>query len=230
LGYLKDLIDSIFSDVGVFDAVRVTLILAFSSTAISSALGILFGLMLEQLRFPGKRLVVRINRTMLGIPPVVVGLIVYLLIMKRGPLGSLSMLFTIKGMVIAQVIIITPIISSMVYSYAVKAAPAIRVFATTMGASKFQKGILIIKEMKNEIYFAIITGFGRSISEVGAVMLVGGNIKDRTRTMTTAIALLKSQGIYTEGVTLGILLLILAFLLQWASEFLQKKEVDYENY
>ncbi len=118
----------------------------------------------------------------------------------------------------------------MVYSYSVKAAPAIRVFATTMGANKFQKGILIIKEMKNEIYFAIITGFGRSISEVGAVMLVGGNIKDRTRTMTTAIALLKSQGIYTEGVTLGILLLILAFLLQWASEFLQKKEVDYENY
>lgn len=228
--YLKDLIDSIFSDVGVFDAVRVTLILAFSSTAISSALGILFGLMLEQLRFPGKRIVVRINRTMLGIPPVVVGLIVYLLIMKRGPLGSLSMLFTIKGMVIAQVIIITPIISTMVYSYAVKAAPCIRVFATTMGASKYQKGILIIKEMKHEIYFAIIAGFGRSISEVGAVMLIGGNIKDRTRTMTTAIALLKSQGIYTEGVTLGILLLIIAFLLQWASEFLQKKEVNYENY
>ena len=230
MGYLKDLIDSIFSDVGVFDAVKVTLILAFSSTAISSVLGILFGLMLEQFRFPGKRIVVRINRTMLGIPPVVAGLIVYLLIMKRGPLGSLSLLFTIKGMVLAQVIIITPIISSMVYSYAIKAAPAIRVFAATMGASRFQKGILILKEMKHEIYFAIITGFGRSISEVGAVMLVGGNIKDRTRTMTTAIALLKSQGIYTEGITLGILLLILAFLLQWASEFLQKKEVDYENY
>lgn len=145
-------------------------------------------------------------------------------------MGWLSLLFTIRGMIIAQVIIITPIITSMVYSYAVKAAPAIRVFAVTMGANNRQTKILLMKEMKYEIYFAIVTGFGRSISEVGSVMLVGGNIEDRTRTMTTAISMLKSEGIYTEGVTLGVLLLVFAFILQWAAESFQKRETEDENY
>lgn len=224
------MISDVFSDVGLLSAIQVTLILAISSTTVSSILGIPFGLFLEQSNFPGKRIVIRINRTLLGIPPVAVGLIVYLLLMNRGPLGPLSLLFTIRGMIIAQTIIITPIISSMVYSYAVRAAPAIRMFAVTMGANKGQAKILLLKEMKNEIYLSIVTGFGRSISEVGAVMLVGGNIKGRTRTMTTAISMLKSQGIFTEGITLGIVLLVFAFLLQWAAESFQKRETEDENY
>lgn len=224
------MISDFFPDVGLLSAIQVTLILAVSSTAVSSILGIPFGLFLEQSNFSGKRIVIRINRTLLGIPPVAVGLIVYLLLMSRGPLGPLSLLFTIRGMIIAQTIIITPIISSMVYSYAVRAAPAIHMFAVTMGANKGQTRILLLKEMKNEIYLSIVTGFGRSISEVGAVMLVGGNIKGRTRTMTTAISMLKSQGIFTEGITLGIVLLIFAFLLQWAAESFQKRETEDENY
>lgn len=227
---MKEALNNIFSDVNIFSVVKVTLIMAFSSTTISSILGIIFGLFLEQAHFPGKKIIIRINRTLLGIPPVVVGLIVYMLLMKNGPLGALSLLFTIRGMVIAQTIIITPIVSSMVYSYAVKTAPAVRMFAITMGANKRQTKILLLKEMKNEIYFAVVTGFGRSISEVGSVMLVGGNIKDRTRTMTTAISMLKSQGIFTEGITLGILLLIFAFILQWAAECFQKRETEDENY
>lgn len=230
MNYLKEAFNGIFTNVGLLSAIKVTILLAISSTTISSVLGISLGLFLEQKHFPGKRIVIRINRTLMGIPPVAVGLIVYLLLMKKGPLGSLSLLFTIRGMVIAQTIIITPIISSMVYSYAVKAAPAIRTFAVTMGASGSQTKILLLKEMKNEIYLAIVTGFGRSISEVGAVMLVGGNIKERTRTMTTAISMLKSEGIFTEGVTLGILLLIFAFILQWAAESFQKRETEDENY
>ena len=99
-----------------------------------------------------------------------------------------------------------------------------------MGATKRQTKILIVKEMKNEIYFAIVTGFGRAISEVGSVMLVGGNIEGRTRTMTTAISMLKSQGIYTEGVTLGVLLLVFAFILQGAAGCFQKRELQNENY
>ncbi|HEX3038722.1 MAG TPA: ABC transporter permease [Caproiciproducens sp.] len=224
------MISDVFSDVGLLSTIQVTLILAISSTTVSSILGIPFGLFLEQSNFPGKRIVIRINRTLLGIPPVAVGLIVYLLLMNRGPLGPLSLLFTIRGMIIAQTIIITPIISSMVYSYAVRTAPAIRMFAVTMGANKGQAKILLLKEMKNEIYLSIVTGFGRSISEVGAVMLVGGNIKGRTRTMTTAISMLKSQGIFTEGITLGIVLLIFAFLLQWVAESFQKRETEDENY
>ena len=221
---------SVVSDAGIISAVKVTFIMAVSSTAISSVLGILFGLLLERFSFPGKKVVVRFNRTLMGVPPVVAGLVVYLLIMRRGPLGPLALLFTIKGMVIAQVLIITPIISGMIYSYARKAAPSIRVFAVTMGATKWQTAKLIIRELRKEIYFCMVTGFGRSISEVGAVMLVGGNIKGRTRTMTTTISLLKSQGIFTEGVALGIMLLVMAFILQWICDLLQKEEDEDENY
>lgn len=221
---------SVVSDAGIISAVKVTFIMAVSSTAISSVLGILFGLLLERFSFPGKKVIVRINRTLMGVPPVVAGLVVYLLIMRRGPLGPLSLLFTIKGMVIAQVLIITPIISGMIYSYARKSAPSIRVFAVTMGATRWQTAKLIIRELRKEIYFCMVTGFGRSISEVGAVMLVGGNIKGRTRTMTTTISLLKSQGIFTEGVALGILLLVMAFILQWICDLLQKEGEEDENY
>lgn len=220
----------VFAEAQIGDAVKVTLIMAVCSVTISSLLGISLGILLEQYHFPGKRILIRLNHTLLGIPPVVVGLLVYLLLMRNGPLGVLSLLFTIKGMVLAQIIIITPIITSMVYSYAVNTAPAVRAFAVTMGASSRQTKILIVKEMKYEIYFAIVTGFGRAISEVGSVMLVGGNIEGRTRTMTTAISMLKSQGIYTEGVTLGVLLLVFAFVLQWLAESFQKRELEHENY
>lgn len=227
---MMEWVKSIVMDEGIRSAIKVTFIMAVSSTAISSLLGIIFGLLLEKFAFPGKKIVIRINRTMMGVPPVVAGLLVYLLLMRRGPLGPLSLLFTIQGMVIAQTLIITPIISGMVYSYARKAAPAIRIFAIHMGATKWQTTKLMIREMKKELYFSMVTGFGRSISEVGAVMLIGGNIKGKTRTMTTTISLLKSQGIFTEGIALGILLLIMAFILQWVCDILQKEEVEDENY
>jgi tungstate transport system permease protein len=150
--------------------------------------------------------------------------------MRGGPLGPLSLLFTVKGMVLSQVLIITPIISGMVFSYAESAVPAIRAFAKTMGADKKQTDKLIISELRNEIYFCIITGFGRAISEVGSVMLVGGNIKGHTRTMTTMISLLKSQGIYSEGIGLGVLLLIMAFILQTLSDYVRKEQIRDENY
>lgn len=227
---MTDWLRNVIADEGIRSAIKVTFTMALCSTAVSSVLGILFGLLLEHFTFPGKRAVIRLNRTLMGVPPVVAGLVVYLLLMRRGPLGAWEMLFTIKGMILAQTIIITPIICGMIYSYARKAAPAIRIFAVTMGAGKWQTTKLILCEMKREIYFCAVTGFGRSISEVGAVMLVGGNIKGRTRTMTTAISLLKSQGIFTEGVALGGLLLVMAFILQWVCDCLQKEETEDENY
>lgn len=227
---LKTLLDEIFSDVGVYSAILVTLRMAVTSTFLSAVLGTFLGLVMERYSFPGKKLAVRINRTLMGVPPVVVGLLVYMLTMRRGPLGKLELLFTVEGMILAQTIIITPIICGMVYTYAAKTAPGIRVFAKTMGAGKLQTDLLLLKEMKHEIYFAVVSGFGRSISEVGAVMLVGGNIKGHTRTMTTAISLLKSQGIFTEGLTLGILLLIMAFILQCMADFFRKESQEDENY
>lgn len=226
---MTDWLRNIITDEGIRSAIRVTFTMALCSTAISSILGIIFGLLLERFQFPGKRIVIRLNRTLMGVPPVVAGLVVYLLIMRRGPLGAWGLLFTVRGMILAQTLIITPIISGMIYSYARKTAPSVRSFAVTMGAGKWQTVKLIIRELRKEIYFCAVTGFGRSISEVGAVMLVGGNIKGRTRTMTTAISLLKSQGIFTEGIALGILLLIMAFILQWLCDCLQKEDTEDEN-
>lgn len=213
-----------FTDPAILSAIKVTFQMALCSCAISSVLGISLGLLLERFNFPGKKIIIRINRTLMGMPPVVAGLITYMVLMRRGPLGVLGWLFTIKGMVVAQTIIITPIITGMVHQYAVNKAPAIREFCKTMGADRRQTYFTIIKEMRHDIYFCIVTAFGRSISEVGSVMLVGGNIKGSTRTMTTAISLLKSQGIFTEGIALGMILLIMAFIIQWLCDFLQKGE------
>ncbi|NLA86884.1 MAG: ABC transporter permease [Clostridiales bacterium] len=204
--------------------------MSFASTIISSVLGIAAGLWLERHKFPGKRLIVRVNRTLMGMPSVVVGLITYMLLMRRGPLGFLNWLFTIQGMVVAQVIIITPIICGMVFTNAERIAPAIRMFAKNMGANRSQTNRLLLREMRNEMYFAVVTGIGRSISEVGAVLKVGGHIKNSTRTMTTAISTLKSAGIFTDGIVLGFLLLVMAFIIQTVADRLRKQVSYDENY
>jgi len=214
---------------GVLQTIQTTLVMALSSTLISTILGVMIGLCLERYRFIGKTLCIRLNRTLMGVPPVVIGLVVYLLLMRQGPLGFMSALFTVRGMVFAQVLIITPIISGMVHSYAVRTAPHIRVFAITMGANRKQTVLLLLKEMRHEIYFVMITGFGRAISEVGAVMLVGGNIRGSTRTMTTAITMLRSQGIFYEGILLGVILLLIAFVLQWIVDSVRTKDKLQEN-
>lgn len=217
-----------FGQIGTLDSIRVTLIMGLSSTAVSSLLGIMMGLWLEAHSFPGKRIVIRINRTLMGLPSVVVGLVVYMMLMRRGPLGVLNWLFTINGMVIAQVILITPVICGLVYTSAARISPSIRIYAKNMGANRLQTNLLIFKEMRNEMYFAMVTGFGRAISEVGAVIMVGGNIKNGTRTMTTAISTLKSAGIFTDGIFLGVILLVLAFILQTIADFL-RKEASYDG-
>lgn len=217
-------LEECFTDPAIISAIKVTFQMAICSCAISSLLGIVFGLLLERFNFRGKRLLIRINRTLMGMPPVVAGLIVYMVLMRRGPLGAWGWLFTIKGMILAQTLIITPIMTGMIHQHAVSKAPAVREFCRTMGASPWQTNLTLLAEMRHDIYFCMVTGFGRAISEVGSVMLVGGNIKGSTRTMTTAISLLKSQGIFTEGIALGVLLLLMAFVIQWLCDFLQRGE------
>ena len=219
-----------FGTIGMLDSIRVTLIMSFFSTLIASILGVSLAILLERSQFPLKKLVIRINRTLMGAPPVVIGLLSYMLLRKRGPLGFLGWVFTIQGMVFAQVLILTPIICGMVYTYLVRQAPKIRAFAHTMGANPWQTNLLILQEIKNEIYFSIVSGYGRSISEVGAVFLVGGNIKNSTRTMTTAISTLKGAGDYYEGVFLGIILMLMAFVVQTVADTLRKEVTEDENY
>ena len=209
--------------------IAVTLRMSLVSTFVASLIGTVLGFSLERGRFPGRRVVIRICRTLMGTPPVVAGLVVYLLLMRQGPFGSWGLLFTVPAMIIAQVLIITPIVTGMVHSSASRSAPAIRAFAKTMGANSFQTQTLMVKEMKGEIYFTIIAAFSRAISEVGAVMIVGGNIQHRTRTMTTAISMLRNTGDFEQGITLGILLLIIAFILQSLSDLLRQGEAPEEN-
>lgn len=219
-----------FLSIGALDSVRVTLIMSFWSTLISSIIGVSFGLGLEHWEFKGKALVIRIIRTLMGAPPVVIGLVSYMILRKKGPLGSLGWVLSMEGMIFAQVMIVAPIICGMTYSYAVSAAPAIREFAKIMGAGKKQTSMLLIREMKHELIFSVLSGYGRAISEVGAVFLVGGNIKNHTRTMTTAISTLKSAGEFQEGIILGVILMLLAFIVQTLSDYVRKEEHRDENY
>ncbi len=214
----------------VIDIIFLTFKLGFCSTFASCLFGIPFGIFLERTDFIGKGLILRLNRTLMGLPPVVAGLFVYLTLMRRGIFGDWNLLFTFPAMVIAQTVIITPIISGMFYATALNMAPQIKNFAKSMGASQWQTFLLLLKEMKNDIYFIIVTGFGRSISEVGAVMIVGGNIQYKTRTMTTAISLMRNKGDYSEAITLGIVLLTIAFFIQWMVDFLRRYENIHENY
>jgi len=211
-------------DKETFGIIMLTLRMTLLSTAISSILGIPLGLWLERASFPGKHVIVLINRTLMAAPPVVIGLVVYLLLMRNGPLGALGWLFTFEAMVIAQVLLITPIICGIVYTASQRSASRIRSFAITMGATKWQTQLLLIKELGNEIYFAAITGFGRAMSEVGAIMIVGGNIRYHTRVMTTTISLLRNRGEINQAVFLGVILMLIALAVQIIAGLLRKRE------
>lgn len=207
----------------VISIILLTLRMTIMSTIISSIIGIPLGFFLQQKNFALKNLIIIINRTFMAAPPVVIGLVVYLLLMRNGPLGIFGLLFSFWAMVIAQVIIITPIICGMVYTASLSRAPIILSFAYTMGASKKQSMLLLLKELKNDIYFVIITGFGRAMSEVGAIMIVGGNIRNHTRTMTTAISLMRGMGDINEAITLGVILMLIVFSIQIFANLIRKK-------
>jgi len=204
--------------------ITLTLRMTLMSTAISLILGVPLGLWLDRVDFIGKRIIVLINRTLMAAPPVVIGLVVYLLLMRNGPFGFMGWLFTLEAMVIAQTILITPIICGIVYTASQRNAPHIRSFAITMGATKMQTQVLLIKELSNEIYFAAITGFGRAMSEVGAIMIVGGNIRYHTRVMTTTISLLRNRGEINQAIFLGVVLLLIALVIQLIASLLRKRE------
>ena len=211
-------------DAEVISIIGLTLRMTLLSTSISALIGIPLGLWLDHVSFFGKRFVIIVNRALMGSPPVVVGLVVYLIFMRNGPLGFLGLLFTFEAMVIAQVILITPIICGIVHTASERNSARIRIFAQTMGANKVQTQFLLVKELSNEIYFAIVGGFGRAMSEVGAIMIVGGNIRHHTRTMTTSISLLRNRGEINQAIVLGAMLMLIAIGVQVLLGLIRKKE------
>lgn len=193
------------------EIIFVTLRMSFYSTTVASLIGIPIGILIGANDFFGKKLVRRLCNTLMGIPPVVGGLIVFLLLSRSGPLGEYKLLYSVKAMVIAQVVLITPIVVSLTLPNVGKIAPSIHETADGIHLSAPVTYYLLFHECRKELVSIIASAFGRSIAEVGAVSLVGGNIQFKTRVMTTAIMLETNRGNFQFAVALGIVLLLISF-------------------
>lgn len=185
--------------------------------AFSTLIGIPLGALLGLKRFPGHRLIVSLLYTGMGFPPVVVGLIVYILFSRAGPLGQINSpliprLFTPEIMIVAQTIISFPLVAGFTMAAVAGVDPGVRLQMRALGATPLQTVATILMEARIGVVVSIVAGFGGIISEVGAVMLVGGNIAGRTRVLTTAIVLETRQGDFGLAMALGVILLALAFL------------------
>ena len=187
----------------------------------STLVGIPLGSWLGLRRFVGRQLVVALLYTGMGFPPVVVGLFVYLMLSRSGPLGSLGWLFTPTAMVVAQVIISFPLVSGFTMAAVMGVDPNLRQQVLSLGATDWQATVAVLREARVGVLVSIIAGFGSIISEVGAVMLVGGNIQGSTRVLTTAIVLETRKGNFDLAMAIGIVLLGLAFLANVAMLSLQ---------
>jgi len=204
----------IFSfDTEVFKIIALSIFVSTTATILAAIIFIPIGVYLGIKEFRGKRLVSRVIYTSMSIPSVIVGLIVAIILSRRGPLGYLDLLYTPKAMIIAQTLLVIPLILGLTYNLAKNRGKTIEKVAFTLGGSKVDTIILIIRELKVDILVNVATSFSRAISEVGAVMIVGGNIKGHTRVITTSISMMNSMGDYPMAIALGIILLIISFFI-----------------
>jgi len=206
--------------------VGVTLEMSFASTGISVLLGMPLGVLLGSRDFFGKRYIMRVVQTLMGLPPVVAGLMVFMLLSRKGPLGAFHLLFSVKAMVIAQVILILPIVAGLTAALVSVRAPQIQETTRGLGISRRKEASLLLYESKIQLISVVMTGFGRAIAEVGAVQLVGGNIQYKTRVMTTAIMLETNRGDFELALALGILLLLLSLVVNSFAQKLQEEKND----
>ena len=201
----------LLGDAGTWAIVRLSRGDSGAALLISGMLGVPLGGLLGLWSFPGRRLVVALVYTGMGFPPVVVGLLVYLLLSRAGPLGFLDWLFTPRAMILAQALISMPLIVGLTMS-AVQAVDAgLRRQLHALGATEIQSGLTLLWEARAGVIVAVVAGFGRMIAEVGAVMLVGGNIEGSTRVLTTAIVLETRTGAFDAALALAFVLLAVSF-------------------
>ena len=213
MSYLSEAFALLFDSEGeLLQIIGVTMRMSFFGTLISCALGIPLGVWLGTAHFRGRKLVLRIVHTLMGLPPVVAGLIVFLILSNRGPLGQFRLLFTVTAMVIAQVVLITPVVMGLSASFVTAKAPAIRETAHGVGIRGWRYGGLLLWECRAQLVSVVLTAFGRTIAEVGAVSMVGGNVRYKTRVMTTAIVLESNKGNFEFAVALGVVLLLIALV------------------
>ncbi|MEZ4635907.1 MAG: ABC transporter permease [Caldilineaceae bacterium] len=218
-------------DAALFEIVMLSLSVSGVALAISVVIGVPGGLMLGLTHFRGRGLAISAIYTGMAFPPVVIGLFVYLMLSRSGPLGSLGLdiipdLFTPQAMIIAQTIIAFPLVAGFTMAAVNSVDPALRLQVRSLGASRWQTTWAVLEEARVGVVAAIVAGFGGIISEVGAVIMVGGNIEHRTRVLTTAIVLETGKGNFDMAIALSIILLGLAFITNALVVRLQGRSFD----
>lgn len=224
---IKQAFDLLFSlDKELLQVIGVTLRMSFFSTTISCLIGLPLGALIGTRSFKGKAFVKRIIHTLMGLPPVVAGLLVYTLFTHYGPFGRLNLLFTVEIMVVAQVLLITPVVIGLSSSFIESTSKPVIETARGLGFSRGKIVRLCISEGRSSLFSVVLNAFGRSIAEVGAVSIVGGNIQWKTRVMTTAIMLETNKGKFSFALALGIILLLIAFFVNALASFIVKEPAD----
>ena len=207
----------------LMNILSVTAKMSLQSSVIALLLGLPIGIWLGSCRFPGRNALLIANRTLMGMPPVVCGLVFYMLFSGVGPFRHLKLLFTVEIMVMAQIVLITPIVVGNMETYVSGVAPAVRETAKGLGLGGFKTFLLLCNECVYPIISAYLLAFARSIAEVGAVSMVGGAIAWKTNVMTTAIMQHTNRGNFTLGVALGIILLTVSLLVNIVISVLQRR-------
>ena len=194
-----------------------------SATMLSLLVGIPLGTVLALTRFPGRNFAMSLVNTGMGLPPVVVGLFVSIFLWRSGPLGFLELLYTPTAIVIAQLVIAGPIVTGLTMTAVQQVNPRLRLQLVGLGASRLQVVWLLLKEARLPLLAAVMAGFGAVISEIGASIMVGGNIYRQTRVLTTATVLETSKGNFEMAIALSLLLLLLTFAVNWALTWIQQR-------
>jgi tungstate transport system permease protein len=198
-------------DAYLLDIMALSFRVSLGAMVLAVVIGVPIGVSVALNRFPGRSVVVALIHTGFALPPVVVGLLVYMMLSRAGPAGDLGLLFTPTAMVIAQAVLATPYVAGITLAAVQAVPPDVRLQARALGASPARALFAHLREARLGLIAAVVAGFGAVVSEVGAVMLVGGNILGETRVMTTAIVLETRRGNYAAALALGIVLLLLAF-------------------
>jgi len=210
-------------DLEVIEIAGRSLRISATSSTIAALICLPLGSLIHFHRFPGKRLLVNIVQTLFSIPTVAIGLFVFVLFSRAGPLGGLNLMFTPIVMILGQAILVTPVILGLTISALSGVDKTIAETAISLGASGFQTAVITLREARFAVLAALIMGFGRAISEVGLALMVGGNIRGFTRTLTTAISLETSKGDLELSIALGIILISIALVINIALNRIQQR-------
>ncbi|NOQ64735.1 MAG: ABC transporter permease subunit [Methyloprofundus sp.] len=213
-------------DAEIYPIVWTSLKIALIATVIAAAIAIPLGIVIAINQFIGKRFILQLLNTLMAMPTVMIGLIFFGLLSRRGVFGEYGLLYSETAVIIGEASLILPIMVNMTVVAVQSADKRLLVTLKSMGATQTQLLLPVCKELRYVLLAAVITGFGRAIGEVGAAMMLGGNIQGSTRTMTTAIALETSKGNFELGLALGLVLLVIAFSVNFILQWLSSGEVS----